>query len=344
MSKGKLAAIITAVAVVIIVVVILLVPDLVPVPGPTEPSLNTLSVTVSPQGAGTVSPPGGHYEPHLQVTLVANPATGYTFDYWSGCASGASTTVTLTMDSDKTVTANFRPAPQAHTLTVSVSPVGAGTVSPSSGQFEPGEQVTLTAVPASGYAFEYWDGAASGTSSSVTVTMDSDKVVTAHFAESLGYSRHNPVDIGTPLSVWCGRTGGASRYDNDYEVRITVLQIIRGATAWQRLYERNRFNDPPETGFEYILARVRFEYLTGPTPDTAYSISPVWFDFVSSDGREYSRVGNVDPDPDIRASIYPGASHEGWISFHVAQNDARPVMTYGRFFDGTGGIWFKLYN
>lgn len=73
---------------------------------------------------------------------------------------------------------------QTYTLSISVGPSGAGSVSPSSGEYEPGVQVTLTATPASGYTFDYWDGDASGSSATVTIIMDSDKIVIAHFTDT----------------------------------------------------------------------------------------------------------------------------------------------------------------
>jgi len=160
----------------------------------------------------------------------------------------------------------------------------------------------------------------------------------------LGYSRSNPAGMNYPLSVWCGSTGSVSSYGgNDYHVRITLTDLIRGSQAWQLIYDANMFNDPPEPGFEYILAKVQFEYLAGPTPDTTFDVSPVWFDAISSTGQEYDFVSTVLPDPSIRTSLYPGASHEGWTAFHVAIDDANPLMTIGRYYDGTGGLWWKLY-
>jgi hypothetical protein len=44
-----------------------------------------------------------------------------------------------------------------YTLSVSISPTGAGSVYPTGGEYESGLQVTLTATPASGYAFDCWD-------------------------------------------------------------------------------------------------------------------------------------------------------------------------------------------
>jgi uncharacterized repeat protein (TIGR02543 family) len=55
-----------------------------------------------------VSPPSGEYESGLKVTLSVTAASGYTFDYWDGAASGSSTTVTVTMDSNKSITAHFK--------------------------------------------------------------------------------------------------------------------------------------------------------------------------------------------------------------------------------------------
>jgi len=76
----------------------------------------TLGVSVSPPQAGSVSPSGGEYESGLQITVTATPASGYTFDYWDGDASGSSNTVTITMNSNKTITAHFEVIPG--TLTV----------------------------------------------------------------------------------------------------------------------------------------------------------------------------------------------------------------------------------
>ena len=78
---------------------------------PASPSAEqqtcTLNIRVSPPGAGFVSCPGNEYEPGVQVMLTATPASGYTFDYWHGHASGSSTTTTIVMNSDKSIIAYF---------------------------------------------------------------------------------------------------------------------------------------------------------------------------------------------------------------------------------------------
>ena len=82
--------------------------ETVPVPpAPEKPITYTLSVTVRPSGAGSVSPSTGQYKRGRKVTLTAIPGSNYCFLYWSGDTSGSSTTITITMDSDKSITAHF---------------------------------------------------------------------------------------------------------------------------------------------------------------------------------------------------------------------------------------------
>lgn len=73
------------------------------------------------------------------------------------------------------------PSAETYTLATIVSPSGAGSVSPSGGQYQSGIQVTLTASPASGYSFDHWGGSAAGTTSDILIIMDSDKSLTAYF-------------------------------------------------------------------------------------------------------------------------------------------------------------------
>jgi len=148
---------------------------------PTTDRYN-LTTNVSPTGGGSVSPSGGAYDPGVTVTLTATANSGYVFDYWSGSASGTSLTTTVVMDAHKSVTAHFTPVAQTYTLTTSVNPSGAGSVSPSGGEYDAGSSVSLSATANSGYAFDYWSGSASGTNPTTTITMDSDKSVTANFA------------------------------------------------------------------------------------------------------------------------------------------------------------------
>ncbi len=134
--------------------------------------------TNATNGSVTRTPDRASYTHGETVILTAVPATGYSFGSWSGDASGTTATVAITMNANKSVTAGFT----ANAYTLSVSALnGTVTASPSQATYTHGQVVTLTAAPSAGYGFSSWSGDASGTAASTTVTMDSNKSVTAAF-------------------------------------------------------------------------------------------------------------------------------------------------------------------
>ena len=93
-----------------------------------------------------------------------------------------------------------------HTLEISESPIGSGTVSrePNKASYRDGETVTVTATAKSGYSFVSWTGALNATTPSVTFTINSDLRLTANF-ERQGVtppdSSVNPPDTTRPPEV-----------------------------------------------------------------------------------------------------------------------------------------------
>lgn len=53
------------------------------------------------------NPVNGTYDNGTVVTITANPNTGFMFDSWSGDAASSTNPLTITMDGDKTITANY---------------------------------------------------------------------------------------------------------------------------------------------------------------------------------------------------------------------------------------------
>ncbi|MFO7737460.1 MAG: hypothetical protein R6V46_03235, partial [Desulfatiglandaceae bacterium] len=95
---------------------------------------------------------------------------------------GATNPETITMNGDKSVTAVFTQLPPTqHTLSVITS--GQGSVTPSSGTYNEGSNIQLTATPAGGWTFDHWTGDLSGATNPETITMNSDKSVTAMFTQ-----------------------------------------------------------------------------------------------------------------------------------------------------------------
>ena len=153
----------------------------------------TLTKGVSPSGRGSVSANpapncngGTQYTAGTLVTLTATPNGSYVFTSWTGDASGAANPTTVTMNGNKSVTANF--AEPCYTLTKSANPSAGGSVTANPApncnggtQYLPGTQVTLWATVNGNYTFTGWGGDASGAANPTTVTMNGHKSVTANF-------------------------------------------------------------------------------------------------------------------------------------------------------------------
>jgi uncharacterized repeat protein (TIGR02543 family) len=70
----------------------------------------TLTTYTSPSNGGYVSrsPNQTSYTSGASVTVTATPYSGYSFTGWSGASSSTSSSVTVTMSGNKTLTANFK--------------------------------------------------------------------------------------------------------------------------------------------------------------------------------------------------------------------------------------------
>ncbi len=124
-----------------------------------------------------------------------------------------------------------------------------------------------------------------------------------------------------------------------HSVRITLLQVLRGNEAWERILEADESAEPPENGFEYMIARVRLEY----DPDGAggaltYSVKLDDFKIYSKGDREYEHPPVNPPKPELTGrTFYPGDIHEGWLCFKVEEIDRKPLLFF------YGGMWFQLH-
>ncbi len=148
-------------------------------PAPTQYNLN-----INTTGQGTTNPGVGTYTYNQgsQVTVTASPASGWNFSSWGGDASGTGTSTTIIMNSNKNITAYFsQEAPTQYNLNINTT--GQGTTNPGVGTYtyNQGSQVTVTASPTSGWNFSSWGGDASGTGTSTTIIMNSNKNITAYF-------------------------------------------------------------------------------------------------------------------------------------------------------------------
>ena len=145
-------------------------------------------LTVDIAGAGTVIYDDKEYAYGDVATLTASPDSGWVFKEWSGDASGTGTSLQVIMNADKHIVANF----SDDVFRLVTTTEGNGNVSWSSnGIYLNGSVVNVLAFPMWGFKFLYWRGpVADSLSAMTTVTMDSDKHLTAVFSTSTGINEN----------------------------------------------------------------------------------------------------------------------------------------------------------
>jgi len=176
----------------------------------------TVSVSNSPSSGGTATG-GGTYNHGEQATITASPAAGYAFVNWTEGGSVISTnaTYTFTVNSNRSFQANY--SQNTYTVSVSNSPSSGGTVT-GGGNYNHGEQATITASPAAGYAFVNWTegGSVISTNASYTFTVNSNRNFQANYSQNT-YTvsvSNNPSSGGTA-------TGGGN-YTHGSQATITA--------------------------------------------------------------------------------------------------------------------------
>jgi uncharacterized repeat protein (TIGR02543 family) len=205
----------------------------------------TLTLNVNPSNGGSITPDpaksaacssDGQYTYGAVVSLTASANTGYTFGNWSGALSGPQATKGLTMDGNKSVTANFSPI--CYTLTRNVSPSGSITTDPaksaacsSDGQYTYGAVVSLTARANTGYTFVNWSGALSGPQATKSLTMDGDKSVTANFSANC-YTlvvTIDPIGLNATITNSPSKSPGCSANDQyTYGAVVSLMAMSPG--------------------------------------------------------------------------------------------------------------------
>ena len=79
-----------------------------PLPSPNpDPKEYSLTLNISPNGAGTLSKSSGVFNDNETVSVLATANENYNFDGWTGSVTSNNNPLSITMDSDKTITANF---------------------------------------------------------------------------------------------------------------------------------------------------------------------------------------------------------------------------------------------
>jgi surface protein len=208
-----------------------------------EPIKYTLSVSAGT--GGSVSTTGGSYEAGASVSVTATPNAEYEFTGWSN--GSTDNPLSVTVNGNTTITANFAKVKYALNVTIE----GEGTVTEevvSTGKdYDSGTVVQYTAVPAEGWVFSNWSGAEDSIESSITLTADASKSITATFIEipfdtaSVGEGTiqtelvYNQSNEATALKLTAvtpagwrfdGWTGGVESTEMEVEVALDLAEAV----------------------------------------------------------------------------------------------------------------------
>jgi formylglycine-generating enzyme required for sulfatase activity len=190
---------------------------------------HTVSVAAQPAAGGSVGG-GGSYTHFSQVTVTANPSTGYHFVHWTEGGSVISTEAayTFTVTGPRALTAHFEPVPtDDHVISVTVVPAGAGTVL-GDGEYAEGATAALSAQSAAGYLFGAWleNGLVVSIDPAYSFTVSGDRNLVARFA----------ADVRPPTApTWTGHL--TSYRGQDFQLfRFTVTGTSVGSVWGTDLY------------------------------------------------------------------------------------------------------------
>ncbi|MCK9412543.1 MAG: right-handed parallel beta-helix repeat-containing protein [Prolixibacteraceae bacterium] len=146
----------------------------------TGPITNALKITAA-NGTVVKNPNQEVYENGAHVQLTATANANYTFSSWGGDAAGTANPLTITMDANKNIVANFTVKVDTYSLMVTATN---GTVAKKQdlAVYNSGTSVQLSAIPNSGYTFTSWSGDATGNANPLTISVNANKNIVANFA------------------------------------------------------------------------------------------------------------------------------------------------------------------
>jgi uncharacterized repeat protein (TIGR02543 family) len=155
-------------------------------------TINTYTLNViATNGTVTKNPNQLNYNYGSSVTLTPHAAVGYTFNNWSGDASGSANPLTVTMNGDKNITAIFT----INAFTITASAGANGTITPSgSVSVNPGANQSFTITPTN-TTFHIADVLVDGSSVGAVPSYTFPNVTANHTISAIFGAGPAPVDL-----------------------------------------------------------------------------------------------------------------------------------------------------
>jgi len=236
-------------------------------------AIKQFNLTITATSGGTTAPQPATYPKDMnsRVTVRGNPDSNYRFDKWTGDASGSSNPMTLTIDRDKTIRANFI---KQFNLTITATSGGTTTPPPATYPYDLNSSVTVTAIPDLNYRFDKWevDGVASGSVNPMTLPIDKSKTIRANFIR-IKSAANLKVEKRVERGFFSGYTLNALTWEANPEnaemgLTVSAQRVYRKAraedkTKWARIVELTgtvlKYDDrnvPSDSDYVYAVVNV----------------------------------------------------------------------------------------
>lgn len=179
-----------------------------------------LEINVDPVGGGTTSPAVGVYTHRVGdvVSLSATPAPGWRFDRWS---DGGDQERDIVLNDNVSLTAYFKSLDERYTISAVPDFPSRGQVT-GGGEYQYGDEVTLTATPTGDNVFVGWSDGYEGATRTITVKGDASYVAKFEYVRVLIPCRVNQTGTGMI-------TGDGGDYTDKDHLFYSVRQTIRAA-------------------------------------------------------------------------------------------------------------------
>ncbi len=138
-----------------------------------------INITIEGIGSVNVDPPGP-YENQTIVNLTAVPNQGWKFNHWKGDLTGNNNPISILVDSNKSIIANFSQI--KYSLDLNINGKGSVKIEPS-GPYVLNQKVKLVANPNEFWKFSHWGGDIGGSKNPTYITMDGNKIINVYFIE-----------------------------------------------------------------------------------------------------------------------------------------------------------------
>lgn len=262
------------------------------------------------------------------TTPITDTTTVASLQFTATGSPGASTTINISVESlgdiqtgtpvSATTAGSTITILQQHTLTMAT--VGQGSTSPSVGNhaYNEGQTVSISANPSNGWRFDHWEGdAANPNSASTSVTINSDKTITAVFVQIPTYT----------LSIAINGEGSVDPAPGNYTIREneTVGLSATPAEGWRFIGWTGGVSSPDSATTTVVMDGNK-NIIANFAPRDSFALTVNIEGSGSTTPQEGTHTYSRDAEVEVTANPAQGYKFDSWIGDVSDPNSATTTV------------------